>query len=29
MDAAYLQGDASKKAEMERLIKIAYPAPQA
>jgi|GEM_PF-462957 len=26
--SAYLQGDASKKAEMERLIKIAYPAPQ-
>lgn len=26
---AYLQGDATKKAEMERLIKVAYPAPQA
>lgn len=26
--SAYLQGDASKKAEMERLIKIAFPPPQ-
>jgi hypothetical protein len=27
--SAYLQGDATKKAEMERLIKVAYPDPQA